>query len=354
MIKHSIFGIAVILFIWPFQCSINGTYAEAPTHEGHSHDDPSHRDDDESGEHRGLEGGDAKEAVGTVAHFEFGYDRLDEGFWEFGWANAKKAGVDFAIVRKATIHNKLQFYGETSLNGDQILHVVPRFPGTIQLVAKHLGESVKAGELLAKIQSNESLSSYDVKASLSGVIIEKDASRGEFVDSESPVFVIASLGTVWVNFAVFPKDLRRIQVGSPVEIQSTETETSQKGTVDYIRPTMTESTRTALARVVLINRNAQWFPGMFVRVVIRLDSETLPLTVPRESVILIANENYVFVKSTSAEGDEGFEVRPVQTGRSNSETVEILSGVRAGEEVAARRTFILKAEMGKDAAEHSH
>jgi len=51
---------------------------------------------------------------------------------------------------------------------------------------------------------------------------------------------------------------------------------------------------------------------------------------------------------------EGFEPRPVTTGRSNATHVEITAGLQAGEPYATTETFIVKAELGKGSAEHDH
>ena len=75
---------------------------------------------------------------------------------------------------------------------------------------------------------------------------------------------------------------------------------------------------------------------------------------PESSVLLIENKPSVFVQSKAPDGDEGFEVRHLKTGRSNGRSVEIVAGLKAGEVVAAGNTFLLKAEMGKSSAEHSH
>ena len=62
----------------------------------------------------------------------------------------------------------------------------------------------------------------------------------------------------------------------------------------------------------------------------------------------------MLVQAKAPDGDEGFEVRHLKTGRSDGQWVEIVDGLKAGEVVAAGNTFLLKAEMGKSSAEHSH
>jgi cobalt-zinc-cadmium efflux system membrane fusion protein len=61
------------------------------------------------------------------------------------------------------------------------------------------------------------------------------------------------------------------------------------------------------------------------------------------------DQTVIFVKE-----DHGFEARPVQLGKSDGDHVEVLSGLKAGEEYVSQGSFIVKADMGKSAAEHEH
>ncbi|QEG35858.1 efflux RND transporter periplasmic adaptor subunit [Bythopirellula goksoeyrii] len=313
-------------------------------HEAHATDD---KHEESSGKNEESDDGhDHGESSGDEGH--------NENFVELSPDRAKKAGLQIVSAGPAQLQDSLKLYGETTINSNNIIHVVPRFAGTIQKVNKELGSPVKAGELLATIQSNESLSPYDIKAELDGVVISKDATRGEFVNEESEIFVIASLKDIWVNVAIFPKDLKRVRVGTSVRVTSKAINLMQLGEIGYIRPTLTEATRTALARIELDNESFNWLPGMFVEVEALLDSENVSLAVPNSSILLVENKQSVFVNGKSEDGELGFEVRHVQVGRTDGTTSEILSGLKAGDKIAAGRTFILKAELGKGAAEHSH
>ncbi|MBP2084041.1 multidrug efflux pump subunit AcrA (membrane-fusion protein) [Pseudomonas putida] len=55
-----------------------------------------------------------------------------------------------------------------------------------------------------------------------------------------------------------------------------------------------------------------------------------------------------------ARTEEGFEARPVKAGRRDAGQVEIISGLAAGTQVATAGSFVLKSELGKGSAEHSH
>ncbi len=288
---------------------------------------------------------------------EHGHEDEDEhpsGLVELDWATAAKEGVIIVRAGPGAIRNMLSLNGEVSLNGDTIVHVSPRFPGVVKRVEKNLGDSVKAGALLAVIQSNESLTTYEIRAEVDGTIIEKDATRGEFVRDDKVLFIIADLASVWINAAVYPDDLQKVSIGSEVLISSRSVEGGAQAVISYLRPSLSELTRTALVRMVVPNADRKWLPGMFVRADVLSDPAPVPLAIPTSAIKRIANEYVVFVKSKAPDGDEGFERREVEAGGSDGEWTEILSGLKPGEEVAAGNTFILKAELGKGSAAHEH
>ena len=305
-------------------------------HDGHDHD--SHSDKDE--EHDG--------------HGHDEHSEKPEEFLEFPWEILKREGIELARVGPAVIQEKQSFYGETVINGTTLVHVVPRFSGTLKGVSRMLGDSVRAGEALATVESNESLTNYQVKAEINGVIIDQDATKGEFVSSEKVLFKLANLEKTWANIAVPPRLLASLKVGTPATVISQSTDARLDTQITYIRPTLSEATRSGHARLELPNQQHQWPPGMFITVEVALAEKEVPLAVPESSILLIENKPSVFVQSKTHNGDEGFEVRHLKTGHSDGRWVEIVDGLKAGEVIAAGNTFLLKAEMGKSSAEHSH
>ena len=296
-------------------------------------------------------------AIKDENHRGHGHDEhsgTPKEFLEFPWKNTKHEGIDFVTVGPAVIQENQSFYGETVINGNSLVHVVPRFPGTLTRVSKMLGDTVQAGEVLATVQSNESLSNYSVKAEIDGVIIDQDATKGEFVSSEKVLFKLANLETTWANIAIPPRLLASLKSGTPATVISQSTDARLDAQITYVRPTLSEATRSGHARLELPNQQQQWPPGMFITVEVTLSRGDVPLAVPESSVLLIENKPSVFVKAKAPDGDEGFEVRHLKTGRSDERFIEIVDGLKLKEVVAAGNTFLLTAEMGKSSAEHSH
>ncbi len=323
-------------------------FAEDNGHDDHGHEGSAHGEKSTGG-HQGHDDHEGHKGE----HDDHG-DEHEEGFIEISKEKAERAGISISKVIKGNLETSLILPGEVAINGDSLVHVAPRFEGTLKKVAKHVGEKVKKGSLLATVQSNESLSVYEIRSETSGVVIDKDASLGEFVTNDKILFTIANFDTVWINAAVHMNDLRSVKKGQVALIHSKTTSTAQQGAITYIRPTLSKTTRTALARIVLENTKGKWLPGMFVNVSISLTSANSKLLIPSESAVFVSNEYVAFVKATAPDGEQGFEQRDIKIGKDNGVLVEVLSGLKLGESVASGETFILKAELGKGSAEHSH
>lgn len=251
------------------------------------------------------------------------------------------AGIEIAAARPGSVDSGTELVGEVHPNGDRLAHITPRFPGIVREVAKNAGDPVRAGDVLAVIESSDSLAPYSVKTAIDGVVIAKDLTRGEAVERTKQAFVVADLSSVWVDLAVYQKDIGRIAMGQRVHIDAVDEGPAAEGSISYLTPSVDQVTRTATARVVLANPDRRFLPGMFVTAHI-LDSVDAGVTVPLDAIQTLAGQPCVFV-----EGPDGLARRPVVLGRQGSERIEIVSGLSMGERVAVKNSFLLKAELAK-------
>jgi cobalt-zinc-cadmium efflux system membrane fusion protein len=199
-------------------------------------------------------------------------------------------------------------------------------------------------------------SGYALVAPLAGTIIEKHISVGEVLSEESRAFTIADLSTIWVNVTVYAKDLPRIRVGQVAEVRAEGIPEPAVGSIAYLGQVVGEQTRSATARVVLKDPGGAWRPGLFATAEVVIDRATVPIIVPDAAVQSVEGKDVVFVQ----EG-EVFEARPVALGRkgrakegSLDKVVEVLEGLKAGERIVVKNSFVLKAELGKSEAGHEH
>ncbi|HTJ64184.1 MAG TPA: efflux RND transporter periplasmic adaptor subunit [Alphaproteobacteria bacterium] len=257
-----------------------------------------------------------------------------------------RAGIAIAVAGPATLRDRLTLNGRIGANEDQLVHLQPRFAGIVRSIDKRLGDKVAKGDLVATIESNQSLSTYQVRAPLAGTIIEKDVALGQNIGDQVTMFVVANLADVWVDFSVYRQDFLRVHVGQPVTITLGGGLGSAQSTISYLSPIGANDTQTMLARAVVGNAGGTLRPGLFVTGEVALDEVQVPLTVETKALQTIDGNPAIFVR----EGNR-FELRKITTGRSDRERTEILSGLKAGESYATANSFVIKAELGKSSVE---
>lgn len=282
-------------------------------------------------------------------HAEHGHDD-HEGHDEatpFTVGDFERRGVRMATAGAGTVDIGVDLPGEVEANGDRLAHLAPRFAGLVREVRKRVGDSVRAGEVLAVIES-ETLASFELKAAFDGVVIDRHVVPGEAVSRDTPAFIVADLSTVWIDVHVYQSALNDLRPGQPVRIVGPGGAPSAEGQVSYVAPVVEQATRTASARVVLPNPDGAWRPGLFVNVTVFTPVDA-PVVVASEAVHRLEDRTVVFV----VEG-ERLEPRPVTIGRSGRTTVAITAGVAAGDRYAEAGSFLVKAELAKGEAGHDH
>ena len=198
-------------------------------------------------------------------------------------------------------------------------------------------------------EPDTALTRYEIRAPFSGEVIERHIVRGEMLKEDSQAFVVADLGTVWVNLTVYQKYLPSVHVGQTVRISPGKGMKEKTGVISYVSPLVEEATRTATARVVLDNENGQLRPGLFVTAVIISGELEVDIAVERTALTEIDGKTVVFIET-----DDGFAPREVKTGRSDETLVEITEGLSAAEAYVVKGVFSLKSELEKETFGDGH
>ncbi|MCZ6817876.1 MAG: efflux RND transporter periplasmic adaptor subunit [Calditrichaeota bacterium] len=254
----------------------------------------------------------------------------------------KEFDIEIGTAESGNIQVHRRLSGEIVVEPDRLAHIIPRFPGIVKEVRKHIGDKIKKGEVLAVIESNESLSTYEVKSLIAGTVTDKHLTLGEAITDDSHAFTITDLSSVWANLSVYQKDLPYVKVGQNTVISAGPDMPETTGIISYISPLLQKATRTATARVVLSNPDGDWRPGLFITANVEVESVQAAIVVPKTALETIDNQTVVFVKT-----DEGFVLQPVSLGKSSVTHVELLSGLTAGQTYVKKGGFTLKAELAK-------
>jgi membrane fusion protein, heavy metal efflux system len=174
----------------------------------------------------------------------------------------------------------------------------------------------------------------------SGVVLDVSAAPGEFsksLDSANPLITVADLSTVWIVGDVYEKDVAKVDRGKQVSVTLQAYPGQQwTGRVDSISGTLDPTTRTLKVRVALPNPDQRLKPEMFGTILVKAGMHQA-LVVPAAAIIREGNTATVFVKNAGKP-----EQRTVTVGQTVDGHVEILAGLRAGDEVAAEGAELLK------------
>lgn len=336
----------------------------------------------------------------------------EEGKVELSDAQIKAAAITIQNAKPARISTAVQLPGEIRFNEDRTAHVVPRLAGVVESVSANLGQPVKKGQVLAVIastglseqrsellsaqkrlalaqsiytrekqlweekisaeqdylqarqalqeaeiatansqqklialgaapQSTGALNRYEIRAPFDGMIVEKHIALGEAVKEDASIFTISDLSSVWAEIIVSAKDLNTVRVGEKVS--------KAEGRVSYVGALLGQETRTGKARVTLANPNMAWRPGLFVNVEVLSSDIEVPVAISTEAVQTINDKSVVFTKVPG-----GFLAQPVVLGQSDGKLIEVVKGLKPGTPYAAVGSFVIKSELGKGSAEHSH
>ena len=307
----------------------------------HGHDEGSH-DEGDDGHGHGEENSDD-------GHGHGGHDEHEEeGKTEIAPDAAKKSGIVVSKVSSGTIGDVVSLTGRIRLNLDTTAEIPARFPGIVRSVKAKLGQRVRKGDVLATVESNDSLKVYSIKAPTSGVVLKKNTNVGN-VARDEPLFTIANLSNVWAEFHVFPRNLDKVKEGQIVRVHTLENGQESESPITLLLPTADPLSQTVIAIVTIPNKQGKWRPGMTVEGDVYVSEQEVSVAVTEESIQRMEDETVVFVK----EGD-AYEMRPVKLGKSDGKYVEVIEGLKAGESYVSQGSFIVKADIGKAAAKHEH
>ena len=105
----------------------------------------------------------------------------------------KELGIEIKNAGAGVITNHIDLTGEIKAEPSRLSHIIPRFPGIVKEVYKTVGEKVKQGEVLALIESNETLTTYEVQSLLDGTIIELHMAKGDRLAVKSLLLQLPTL-----------------------------------------------------------------------------------------------------------------------------------------------------------------
>ncbi len=350
------------------------------------------------GGHAEEGGGDAHEGHGGHG----GHDDSKEGRnVAFSAISFKNANLGLAVAGPMTLQPQLSLNGIITPNEERVVQVTPRFPGVVRSINKRLGSMVRRGDILVSIEGDEDLKRYVVNSAIDGTVISRRVGLGEHVDRNHKMMVIADLRTVWADFRVFARDFKKLQLHQKIEISLSSGGPAVKAKIAYISPIGMADTQSMLARAIVDNPDGTLRPGLFVTGEVQVGAQQAFVAVHNSAIQYLEGKPVVFVEQKAAaekephkdhadhkeaepaapqtkekpkdkeghdhahegEGKEAhtepmrkkqFIAMDVELGPTDGHFTEIYFGVLPGQTYVADNSFMLKAELSKGMAAHSH
>jgi len=304
---------------------------------------------------------------------------------------AARLGITFARAAERPVRSSVRAVGILKYAEPNLVYVNARVGGWVErLYADYVGKRVEQGDPLLALYSPDLVSAQEeyllarrlkddtlatsarrrlalwdippdqidsletrgsvtrtllLRAPRRGEVTEKMVIEGQAVKAGDNLFQIADARELWVDVAIFEQDAAAVRVGTAATITVDAVPgRTFRGRVTFIYPQLDEKTRTLTARVAVENGGALR-PGMYATAALATAGRW-SVSVPLEAVLPTGTKDLVFVNR----GDGRFVPREVRVGARGDSLVEIVEGLKPGDEVVASATFLLDSESNLAAA----
>ena len=247
----------------------------------------------------------------------------------------KTLGVRVVAASSRPVGESLELNGEIRLLPERQANVSTRISGQITAVYANLGDAVRAGQRLARVQSRlvgNPPPSVDIAAPMGGVIDTADVALGQAVEPTSVLFRISDRSLVDVAARVYEEDLGKVHPGQTATVRTIAyPDKTFTGTIDRIGPTLDPQSRTVEVRIRLANPDGLLKPNMFARASVGLRQNQSALTIPTAAIIEANGEKFVFVPRKGE-----YDRVEIETGASDDSFTEVTDGLVPGDTVVTQ------------------
>ena len=244
-------------------------------------------------------------------------------------------GLKLVAADQRPLSELLNLNGEIQLLAGKQADVSTRISGQITATYVSLGDAVKAGQRIARVQSRlvgNPPPSVDVTAPMSGIVDTVNVSIGQSVEPTTVLYRISDRSQVNLIARVYEEDLGKVQVGQVANVRTLSyPDRVFPGQIILIGPSLDPQSRTVEVWIRLANTDGVLKPNLFARASVVLKHDAAALTVPTAAIIEANGEKFVFVKQ------KGEYARvEVTTGKHDDLYTEIKDGLVPGDEVVTQ------------------
>lgn len=225
--------------------------------------------------------------------------------------------------------------GEIQLLPNEQADVSVRISGNVTDLYVNLGDQVKVGQPLIKVQSlliGDPPPSIVMNAPMTGVIDARNVRLGQAIVPNTVLFHISHRAKLIVIAKVYEEDLGKVKVGQEANLLVLSyPKQNFVGKVILIEPNLDSLTRTVNAQILVDNSQGLLKPGMFTRANLIIQKNKSALTIPNIAIMEANGKKFVFKRQGNR-----YDYVEVKTGISNELNTEILAGLTAGDEVVTQ------------------
>ncbi len=195
--------------------------------------------------------------------------------------------------------------------------------------------------------ANEAANQVPIFAPAAGFVLEKNITPGRTVAPGQDAFVIGDLSRVWMVASVRQENIDAIHAAKSATVTVAGLNWSYPGTVTNLGQEFDAATRMMQIRIVLDNPGLRLRPEMLATADVPVGGAAPRLVVPGDAVQQINGQDVVFVKTAP----DRFTVRAVRVGPTVGGQTPVLEGLKAGDQVVVRGSFVLKSHLLRSSME---
>lgn len=263
---------------------------------------------------------------------------------EISPAMAERAGIRTRIASAGQIAQSLRVYGNVSVPPGHMAQVRARFPGVVRTVNVQLGDAVRKGELLAIVESNDSLRSYSVQAPITGVVQALNVAPGDLA-TDAPLLTLLDDSALSLELKIFPQQRTAVHAGQALSILHTEPLIQSE--ITHLMPV--PGAPYVIARAPLDNSTGRFAPGDLLAADIVLARTHAAVIVDNRALQQVESQSGVFIET-----EEGFVFQPLTLGQRDAQHTEVIHGLDTGTHYVVENSYLIKADLEKAGATHEH
>lgn len=292
--------------------------------------------------------GELARRIETVGYIEPNENKISHiHTYAEGWVRKLLVKTVGDVVKNNQV--VLQFYSPMLVNAQEeyLIALASGSQSLIDASYKRLQAFHISEQQIQQLKKTRKVSQLiDVYSHQDGVVTMLNVREGMHITPETEMMSIVNLSNVWMIAQVFEDQANWVKVGESAEARlSAFPGKIWKGEVDYVYPQVDPVTRTLKLRFHFNNPDGTLKPNMYANITLFAEPTLNVLSIPLEALIRSSEGDRVIV----ALGKGRFQVRSVTAGIESGEQIEILSGLKAGEDIVVSGQFLIDSEASLNA-----